>query len=521
MNRPLWLGLAVALVLAGAVTAALSRSPWDPDETRYLLVARELLEFGNPLLLTANGEPYPDKPPLYFWLLAPAVALLGPTSTLAAVLPSLLALPLLAAVAVRLGRTAGLEPSTSWLGALLAVTCLLPALLSAACRMDLPFAVLTALALDRLAALATRDASEGRRDHLLFWLWVVLGVMTKGPIALALPLLAAAAVAFHDPQPLRRALVGPGPLLALALVAAWLIPAGLAAGPGWLHEILVNQTAGRMAYSFAHREPWWYHLATVPATLIPWFPAALAGVAAAIVRRRSAPTPLLLLASYPVVTLVMLSLVSGKTLLYPLPLFVPACLVAARWLDAAPAGPSRRTAVAVGAAITLLVGSGLATVVAPRPDMALSPAATALLGVSLATPAAAALLAIRHLERALAALALAVPCFLAVGLQTLVGPLDRMLSLAPFASALAGLEPGEARPGIAYGKLQPGFVLFTGRRFELLEEPAALARALADGRAVAVNVKEARRLERQLGLDLPVVAEVPYRHTTILLLRGP
>jgi hypothetical protein len=229
----------------------------------------------------------------------------------------------------------------------------------------------------------------------------------------------------------------------------------------------------------------------------------------------------LLLATYPIVTLVVLSLVSGKTLLYPLPLFVPACLVAARWLDEAAAGWSRRSAVAASAGATLLVSAGLAIVVAPRPDTALTTIATMLLGASLAAPAAAALLAVRRLERALSALALAVPCFLAVGLQTLVGPFDRMLSLEPFAKALAELEPGEVRPGLAYGKLQPGFVLFSGRRFELLEQPEALERALADGRAVAINLKEARRLERELGLDLPVAAQVPYRHTTILLLRKP
>jgi len=521
VNRRLWLGLAVSLALVGAVTAALSRAPWDPDETRYLVVARELVEAGNPLLLTFNGTPYPDKPPLFFWLLAPAVALLGATSTLAAVLPSLVALPLFAAAVARLGRTAGLEAGTSRLGALLAATALLPALLAAACRMDLPFAVLTALALDRLVALAADDDSHRRRDHLLLWLWLGLGVMTKGPVALALPLGAAALVAVRDPGPLRRALAGPGPLLAVALVAAWLVPAGLAAGRGWVLEIVVNQTAGRMASSFAHREPWWYHLATVPATLLPWSPAVLAGLAATLSRHRRAPTPVLLLAAYPVVTLVLLSLVSGKTLLYPLPLFAPACLVAARWLIAAPSGPARRAAVAAGASAMLLVGCGLAIVVAPRPDMALRPAAAALLCASVAAPAAAALITVRRLDRSIAALALAAPCLLAVGLQTLVGPFDRMLSLAPFGAALARLEPDQALPGIAYGKLQPGFVLFSGRRFELLDEPAALARALGNGRAVAINVKEARRLESEHGLRLPVAAELPYRHTTILLLRSP
>ena len=43
---------------------------WNPDEPRYAEVAREMVKGGDWILLHLNGRIYPDKPPLFFWLIA-------------------------------------------------------------------------------------------------------------------------------------------------------------------------------------------------------------------------------------------------------------------------------------------------------------------------------------------------------------------------------------------------------------------------------------------------------------------
>lgn len=63
----LWLGLAV-LVLVG--TGLFMRAPWPADEPRFALVAREMVHTGDWLFPRIGGDLYPDKPPVYFWLLA-------------------------------------------------------------------------------------------------------------------------------------------------------------------------------------------------------------------------------------------------------------------------------------------------------------------------------------------------------------------------------------------------------------------------------------------------------------------
>jgi len=41
---------------------------WNPDEPRYAEVAREMVVNGDWVLMHYNGNVYPDKPPLFFWL---------------------------------------------------------------------------------------------------------------------------------------------------------------------------------------------------------------------------------------------------------------------------------------------------------------------------------------------------------------------------------------------------------------------------------------------------------------------
>ncbi len=513
--------LVLLLVLGGAVWGAVHRDPWDPDETRYLEVAHEMTAAGgSPFFLRFNGQPYTDKPPLFFWLLAPAAALLGARSALAGTLPSLLALLGLAWATVRLGRRAGLDPPVSRWGVLLTVTSLLPALLTGGCRMDLLFAVFCVLALERLVGLA--DSHPHPSDHLMLWLWIALGVLTKGPLALVLPLLATVLLLPTSARTLRRALVGWGPILTLAILAVWLVPAAVIGGMEWVETVVVHQSAGRVVSSFAHREPWWYHLAVLPLTLLPWSFAVLMGVLGALSQRHALPERARLLPAYGVGTLGFLTLLSGKTFLYPLPLFAPAGLVAAWWLLRQPRAAGPRVAVAGGGVAVTIVGAGLAIVASHRADMGLSLAQAALLAASLVVPGllAAVAAARDRLRTALAMLVLAVPLFAAFGVQTLVPPFNTLLSLRPFGRAYRAAAPPSTR-GAAFERVQPGFILFTGRFFDELDTLGSLNNALDAGRVVAADDAAASRVAGENGEAWRVLVKIPYRHSSILLLDRP
>ena len=66
------------------------RDPWPADEPRFALVAQDMLRSGDWLIPRVGGDLYADKPPLFFWLMAAAMAATGSLSV-GFLLPSLLA----------------------------------------------------------------------------------------------------------------------------------------------------------------------------------------------------------------------------------------------------------------------------------------------------------------------------------------------------------------------------------------------------------------------------------------------
>src|SRR5262245_44004415 len=72
------LGSRLALVAVLAFAALIvglpaGRTPiWDPNEARYMLLARDILDSGRWLIPDLRGEPYLNKPQLFFWSVAVA-----------------------------------------------------------------------------------------------------------------------------------------------------------------------------------------------------------------------------------------------------------------------------------------------------------------------------------------------------------------------------------------------------------------------------------------------------------------
>ena len=71
---PLW---ALGLVSALAYFHNLNIALFEGSEGLYAHIAREMVQTQHYLQLTYQGEPYANKTPLYFWLLAFSTTLLG------------------------------------------------------------------------------------------------------------------------------------------------------------------------------------------------------------------------------------------------------------------------------------------------------------------------------------------------------------------------------------------------------------------------------------------------------------
>jgi len=82
----LLLGLGLIVLASGLGL----RDPWAPDEPRFALIARDMLLTGDWLIPRVGGDLYPDKPPLFMWLIAAGTWLSG-SLRVGFMLPSVLA----------------------------------------------------------------------------------------------------------------------------------------------------------------------------------------------------------------------------------------------------------------------------------------------------------------------------------------------------------------------------------------------------------------------------------------------
>jgi 4-amino-4-deoxy-L-arabinose transferase-like glycosyltransferase len=332
----------------------------EPDEGRNASAAREVAEHGGWMLPRYDSLPLLDKPPLWFDAAAGAMRVLGPSET-AARLPSLLAAALTVALA------------GAFAGRLFGPGAVAPAALALA-TMPMLVAYATIAIFDPLLTLfvtvtliAGYHAVEGvagpaapgrdsRRWSLLFWIGLVLGVFTKGPVALALPVLVCVPYGLWRRRP--GALWSwPGCLVALVTLGPWLASVE-ARVPGFLRYGLLTETWLRVSTDDLHRNaPFWYFVPYLLGGAAPWSVAAITAWMGRVDAARRRDPRLVFLLLWLGAPLVLFSLSSSKRPHYVLPL-LPAIglLLAARWHDPA----ARRRALVAGAATTLVLGALMA-----------------------------------------------------------------------------------------------------------------------------------------------------------------
>jgi 4-amino-4-deoxy-L-arabinose transferase-like glycosyltransferase len=333
----LWL-LALALLLIG--TGIGLRDPWPADEPRFALVARDMVATGDWLLPRVGGQPYADKPPLFFWLIA-----LGLTLThslrVAFLLPSFLAAFGCVALVYDLGRRLW-NRETGFAGALALLFTVQFVWQARQAQIDATLCFWTTLSLYGL--LRHLLLGPAWRWYTIGWAAAGLGVITKGVGFLPLLVLVPFAI-LRDArwQPHKAPGGGArwllGPLAFLLAVSIWLVPMLLAANhdatiAAYRDEILFNQTVKRYGSAWHHREPFWYFLVEVipalwlPLTLlVPWLFSHWRNAL------RAHDLRIALLGSWIVLVVLFFSLSTGKRGVYVLPAMPAFALLCAPYLQ--------------------------------------------------------------------------------------------------------------------------------------------------------------------------------------------
>jgi 4-amino-4-deoxy-L-arabinose transferase-like glycosyltransferase len=262
-----WLSLLTLLILP-AIFLYPTRSflLLEPDEGRYAEIAREIVQNQQWIVPTLQGQPYLDKPPLFYWLVAISYQLFGTTDAVARLVPSV-AVHLTILLLYLIGRRSLGERSAFWASLLLSFA---PGFVGMG-RLLILDGLLTLWI--TLASLSLFEAIRtGTLDLRWWYLGAVacgLGVLTKGPIALLLPLMP---LVFNRWLTGSRIRIGKHWLGLFAMVLAvnlpWYIGIFLHQ-PIFLKYFFWEHNILRFFQPFDHLQPVWYYAPILLGGMMP------------------------------------------------------------------------------------------------------------------------------------------------------------------------------------------------------------------------------------------------------------
>jgi len=252
----------------------------DANEAFYSETPREMIESGDYITPTFNYEPRLNKPPLSYWVVAAFYRVSG-ASLGAARLPIALGAMVILVTAFLLGRQA-FSTDAGLLAAITLAATPRMLLFSRRIIIDVYTAMFVGLTL-LFFVLAETEPERRRRWLIAMYVSAALGVLTKGPVAVAIPALVFGVylVLAGRLRTITRLMLPAGAVFVAAIVLPYY--AALYAQHGWdaITTFLVNENLARYAEGVGapNRGPLFYLPVVFADLYFPWsliLPAAFA-----------------------------------------------------------------------------------------------------------------------------------------------------------------------------------------------------------------------------------------------------
>lgn len=448
-SKPLYL-LLLSFIGAYGFNLFIPRDLWVQDEMRYGEVVREMLNSGNWLVMHLNGFTYPDKPPLYFWLVALMGKVVGQGEfafRLLTFLSNLLAGWGLYQLGNRLlGKQGG------FLACLLFGSSLLTLIVGQIARMDM---LLTATTVWAWLYLLKFDGSKNSKHLVYYWAICALSVAIKGPIALLFTLAPGILwqIQSHSIRGVLRLRPWYGIVAMVTMALGWIFAVIQSGNGDYLAQIWHQQLVGRTINSWSHKQPIYFYLVLLPILTMPWAVPILTGLKQLWSEREPALRSIWVFA---IVPLIGISLVSGKLFIYLQPLIPALCLSGVYALGKLASQPKIGAWLGWPPVIYSIFVSVLLYVISIRYLSAHAPEGILLsLGVALiaCVQIYASRMSLQRWILATCACTILFSCFVFGGMVTLLNPLFSARQLAYTVNSLATTEQDVAVINVTRGIL--------------------------------------------------------------------
>lgn len=245
----------------------------DVDETRYVQMAKEMIERNDWVTMYLNYIPFLEKPPLYYWLIGLSFKIFG-VNEFAARFPSAMLGAFGVFFTYFFGKKA-LSPSFGLISALILLSSIWYLLFVHVAILDLGISVLIMASIYCAFLVFFTQEKSHKFCWLFAWIFAALGVLYKGLPGVAVPALvifATFALTGKIKEPFRLKNIVPGLILFFLISLPWHIMILKAQGDAFVQMYIIKHHFARFVSSegLGRKQPFLFYLPIFLAGLMPW-----------------------------------------------------------------------------------------------------------------------------------------------------------------------------------------------------------------------------------------------------------